>query len=86
MRDSTGKSYQGISKEHKKQTKVCYLQDLVVKNLKWIRGFNGTSNVFLAKKYDIPVIGTIAHEFIMGVSGLVSLRKANHFALKITIL
>lgn len=43
--------------------------------------FVGTSNVYLAKKFSVKPIGTMAHEFIMGVSALEGLRHANRFAL-----
>ena len=43
--------------------------------------FVGTSNVHLALENNIPIIGTMAHEFIMGTSALTSLRHANICAL-----
>lgn len=64
-------------------------QDLIVSVLKEFmtpmgkRGLNGTSNVYLAKKYGLKPIGTMAHEWIMGVSALEGLRHANRHALRI---
>jgi nicotinate phosphoribosyltransferase len=43
--------------------------------------FVGTSNVYLAYKYGVKAIGTMAHEWIMGVSALSGLRYANRSAL-----
>lgn len=42
-------------------------QDWLIKTLKEsdIKGFVGTSDVYLAKKYDIGAVGTMAHEWIM---------------------
>lgn len=45
--------------------------------------FMGTSNVYLAYKHGLRPIGTMAHEWIMGISSLESLRHANRYALKI---
>lgn len=45
--------------------------------------FMGTSNVHLAHKYGVRPIGTMAHEWIMGISALESLRHANRYAMKI---
>lgn len=42
---------------------------------------NGTSNMYFAKEYNIPVKGTMPHEWIMGVGALHSLRHANKYAL-----
>lgn len=44
--------------------------------------FLGTSNVELAMRFKVKPIGTMAHEWIMGNSGLVSLRHANKVALE----
>lgn len=43
--------------------------------------FIGTSNMHFAHKYEITPIGTMAHEWIQAISGLVGLRHANRFAL-----
>lgn len=58
------------------------VQDLAVKELKNYSSFSGTSNVFLAKSYNVNAIGTIAHEVFMGISGLVSLNRANKFTMQ----
>jgi nicotinate phosphoribosyltransferase len=60
------------------------VQDLVVKAFKEskVPNFFGTSNVHFAHKYGLKAIGTMAHEWIMGVSALESLRYANRFALQ----
>ncbi|KAI7900965.1 nicotinate phosphoribosyltransferase [Cokeromyces recurvatus] len=43
----------------------------------------GTSNVYLAMKYNLPPIGTVAHEFFMAVSALEGIKHANRNTLKI---
>lgn len=45
-------------------------------------GITGTSNVYLAKKYGYKPRGTMAHEWIMGMSVLEGLRNANYYALQ----
>jgi len=59
------------------------MQDLVVKTLKKFPKFVGTSNVHLAHKYGVKPIGTMAHEWLMGISALEGLRFANRHALDI---
>lgn len=44
-------------------------QDTVLKKLKELPQFTGTSNVYFAMKYDLTPIGTMAHEFIMAGAG-----------------
>jgi nicotinate phosphoribosyltransferase len=58
-------------------------QNLVVKTMRDREDFSGTSNVLLAMNHGIKPIGTMAHEWIMGVSALESLRHANRYALRI---
>ncbi len=56
------------------------LQDKVVEALCGLPCFTGISNVYLAHKYGVRPVGTIGHEWIMGHSALMSLRRANYFA------
>lgn len=44
--------------------------------------FAGTSNVHLAMTHDVPVVGTLAHEWIMAHSELCGMRHANYYAMK----
>lgn len=46
-------------------------------------GFIGTSNVCMARLFGVRPLGTMAHEWIMGVSALEGLRHANKHALRI---
>jgi nicotinate phosphoribosyltransferase len=60
----------GIFSEFGARRRVSYeLQDWLVKTPKEnkVPGFIGTSNVHLARKYDLTAVGTMAHEFIMSV-------------------
>ena len=43
--------------------------------------FPGTSNVWLAMKYDVVPIGTMAHEFIAAIAGMYGPQEANHIAM-----
>lgn len=59
------------------------IQDFLVQTLMEDKNstFVGTSNVHLAQKHNTRPIGTMAHEWIMGISSLRGLRHANHSAL-----
>ncbi len=56
-------------------------QDLAVKTLSKYEGFIGTSNVFLAIKYDCKAMGTVAHEWTMGQQVLGGIVRCNFYAL-----
>ncbi|SCZ91930.1 BZ3501_MvSof-1269-A2-R1_Chr2-1g04184 [Microbotryum saponariae] len=44
---------------------------------------SGTSNIFLAMKYGLMPIGTIAHEWIMGIAALHGYEKSNALAMRL---
>ena len=56
-------------------------QEIFIRQAKGRTGLTGTSNVHFARVFDLTAIGTMAHEWIMGVSGLTGLRHANREAL-----
>ena len=43
--------------------------------------FVGTSNVYLAMKYNITPVGTMAHEFVCALGGMFGPQMANHLAM-----
>ena len=60
-------------------------EDVVVRRLaKETKNCVGTSNVYLAMKYDLTPIGTYAHEFVQMYQGINSIPLAytNHYAMK----
>jgi len=57
------------------------VQDIVVASMRHEPGFSGTSNVHYAARYNVKPIGTMSHQWIMGVSAIDGLRRANKFAL-----
>jgi nicotinate phosphoribosyltransferase len=57
-------------------------QEIVIKQMLGKPGFNGTSNVHYARLFDVKPIGTMSHQWIMGVSAIDGLRRANREALR----
>ncbi len=69
-----------------------HTQDLVMQGLKqaaqegvqreWEGKLSGTSNVHFAMKYGIPPVGTVAHEWFMGIASITDYEHANETALR----
>lgn len=64
-------------------------EDIVVRAMKdcygsknWKGRFVGTSNVYLAMKYDLLPVGTMAHEFVCAIGGMYGPQMANHIAME----
>lgn len=64
-------------------------QDTVVRAMRQCQGaargsgrFIGTSNVYLAMKYDLVPVGTMAHELICAIAGMYGPQMANYLAMK----
>lgn len=54
------------------------VQDEVVRRMRtFAPHFRGTCNPYLACKYDVPAIGTYAHEFVMAMQALYGLQMSN---------
>ena len=58
-----------------KAMKDCY------NSRQWKGKFVGTSNVYLAMKYDLLPVGTMAHEFVCAIGGMYGPQMANHIAM-----
>lgn len=50
---------------------------------RWKGTFVGTSNVYLAMKYDLVPVGTMAHEFVCAIGGMYGPQMANHIAMNL---
>lgn len=48
----------------------------------WPGTFVGTSNVYLAMKYNVTPVGTMAHEFVCAIGGMYGPQMANHMAME----
>ena len=66
-----------------------HAEDVVVKAMtdcqkaqRWEGKFVGTSNVYLAMKYDVTPVGTMAHEFICAIAAMYGPQMANHMAME----
>ena len=54
------------------------VQNRVVATMKYYNGFIGTSNIHLAKKFNVTPIGTSAHEAVMAMAVFVGYENANN--------
>ena len=69
-----------------------HTQDLVMQGLReaaqkgiessWKGKLSGTSNVHFAMKYGVPPVGTVAHEWFMGIASITDYENANEAALR----
>lgn len=58
------------------------VQEIFIRQAKQFGGFVGTSNVHYAHIFDLKIIGTMSHQWFMGISALDGLRKANRDGLQ----
>lgn len=65
-------------------------EDTLVKAMKdcalsrqWAGTFCGTSNMYMAMKYDLTPMGTMAHEFVCAIAAMYGPLMANHIAMEL---
>lgn len=78
--DNAGSRWSDFGSRRRRKLAV---QDEVVRVMRMFKGFQGTSNPYLAFKYGVPVVGTSAHEAQMVMSALFGVQNANRIWLEI---
>ena len=72
----------GTRRRRAKEVQASVLKGFLDLPEKYRGCFRGTSNTFFARKFGIPAIGTMAHEWIMGYAGLAGVQGANQRSLE----
>ncbi len=79
MMTSAGAHFSDFGTRRRRSFQVQAIVDSCLSNYRNV--FGGTSNVCLAHRLGLKPIGTMAHEWVMGISALEGLRHANRQAL-----
>lgn len=75
--------YTDFGTRRRRNFETQFLINQALLNKQKFPGYVGTSNVHIAHLLNVKAVGTMAHEWIMGISALEGLRHANRHALKI---
>lgn len=66
---------------HKAEDSLVKAMTDCARSRQWTGSFVGTSNVWLAMKYDVTPVGTMAHEFVCAIAAMYGPLMANHMAM-----